>query len=134
MKITKTTKLQIGVCLLALVLLAACDSTQPTQAPQATASGPVPTEFQTGETTFNANCSVCHGKQAAGTDHGPPLVHKVYEPNHHGDQAFQRAAANGVNAHHWQFGNMPKIDAVKPDDVDQIVKYVRWLQRQAGIQ
>ena len=134
MKITKTTKLQIGVCLLALVLLAACDSTQPTQPTQATASGPVPTEFQTGETTFNANCSVCHGKQAAGTDHGPPLVHKVYEPNHHGDQAFQRAAANGVNAHHWQFGNMPKIDAVKPDDVDQIVKYVRWLQRQAGIQ
>jgi len=134
MKITKTTKLQIGVCLLALVLLAACDSTQPTQPPQATASGPVPAEFQPGETTFNANCSICHGKQAAGTDHGPPLVHKVYEPNHHGDQAFQRAAANGVNAHHWQFGNMPKIDAVKPDDVDQIVKYVRWLQRQAGIQ
>jgi hypothetical protein len=29
---------------------------------------------------------------------------------------------------------MPKIDAVKPADVDQIVKYVRWLQRQAGIQ
>ncbi|MCG3777071.1 MAG: hypothetical protein JW395_3947 [Nitrospira sp.] len=134
MEITKTTKLQIGVLLLGLGLLAACDSTQPTQPPQATTSGPVPAEFQTGETTFNANCSVCHGKQAAGTDHGPPLVHKVYEPNHHGDQAFQRAAANGVNAHHWQFGNMPKIDAVKPDDVDQIVKYVRWLQRQAGIQ
>jgi hypothetical protein len=61
-------------------------------------------------------------------------VHKVYEPNHHGDQAFQYAAANGVRSHHWQFGNMPKIDAVKPDGVDQIVKYVRWLQRQAGIQ
>jgi mono/diheme cytochrome c family protein len=134
MKTLMTSKLQIGLCLLALGFLAACDSTQPTQPPQATASGPVPAEFQTGETTFNANCSICHGKQAAGTDHGPPLVHKVYEPNHHGDQAFQRAAANGVNAHHWQFGNMPKIDAVKPDDVDQIVKYVRWLQRQAGIQ
>ncbi len=83
---------------------------------------------------FNANCSACHGKQAAGTDHGPPLVHKVYEPNHHGDEAFKRAAANGVKAHHWEFGNMPKIDAVTPADVDQIVKYVRWQQRQAGIQ
>ena len=134
MKITKTTKLQIGVCLLALVLLAACDSTQPTQPPQATASGSVPAEFQTGETTFNANCSVCHGKQAAGTDHGPPLVHKIYEPNHHGDPAFQRAAADGVKAHHWEFGNMPKITAVTPADVNQIVQYVRWLQRQAGIQ
>jgi mono/diheme cytochrome c family protein len=134
MKIPMTSKLRIGVCVLGLGLLVACDSTQPTQPTQPTVSSAVPAEFQTGETTFNVNCAVCHGKQAAGTDHGPPLVHKVYEPNHHGDQAFQRAAANGVNAHHWQFGNMPKIDAVKPDDVDQIVKYVRWLQRQAGIQ
>ena len=134
MKITMTKRFQIGALLLGLGLLAACDSTQPTQPTQTAVSSAVPTEFQTGETIFNANCSACHGKQAAGTDHGPPLVHKVYEANHHGDQAFQRAAANGVNAHHWQFGNMPKIDAVKPDDVDQIVKYVRWLQRQAGIQ
>ena len=29
---------------------------------------------------------------------------------------------------------MPKVDGVTPEDVDQIVKYVRWLQRQAGIQ
>jgi mono/diheme cytochrome c family protein len=133
MKITKTTKLQMGVLLLGLGLLAACDSSQPPK-PAVGSSGPVPAEFQTGETTFNANCSACHGKQAVGTDHGPPLVHKVYEPNHHGDEAFKRAAANGVKAHHWEFGNMPKIDAVTPADVDQIVKYVRWLQRQAGIQ
>ena len=117
--------------ILGLGLLVACDSSQPIQAGT---SGPVPTEFQAGETTFNTNCAACHGKQAAGTDHGPPLVHKVYEPNHHGDPAFQRAAANGVQAHHWQFGNMPKIESVTPGDVDQIVKYVRWLQRQAGIQ
>jgi mono/diheme cytochrome c family protein len=132
MKTPVTSKLQIGAWLLSLGLLTACDASEP---PKPTASsGLVPTEFQTGETTFNTNCAACHGKQAAGTDHGPPLVHKVYEPNHHGDQAFQRAAANGVQAHHWQFGNMPKIESVTPGDVDQIVKYVRWLQRQAGIQ
>ena len=134
MKIPMTSKLRVGVCVLGLGLLAACDSTQPTQPTQPTVSSAVPAEFQVGETTFNANCAVCHGKQAAGTDHGPPLVHKVYEPNHHGDPAFQHAAANGVKAHHWEFGNMPKISAVTPADVDQIVKYVRWLQRQAGIQ
>ena len=131
MKIPMTLRLQIGVCLLGLGLLVACDSSEPKLA---TGGDPVPTEFQAGETTFNASCAACHGKQAAGTDHGPPLVHKIYEPNHHGDPAFQRAAANGVQAHHWEFGNMPKIDAVTPQDVDQIVKYVRWLQRQAGIQ
>lgn len=112
-------------------LLVACDSSQPKQA---VGGAPVPMEFQAGEAKFTANCAACHGKQAAGTDHGPPLVHKIYEPNHHGDAAFQRAAANGVKAHHWEYGNMPKIEGATADDVDQIVKYVRWLQRQAGIQ
>jgi mono/diheme cytochrome c family protein len=97
------------------------------------ASSPVPAEFQSGAAKFTAMCAQCHGPEATGTKQGPPLVHKIYEPNHHGDAAFQRAAANGVRAHHWQFGDMPKIEGAKPEDVDQIVKYVRWLQRQAGI-
>jgi mono/diheme cytochrome c family protein len=92
-----------------------------------------PAELREGEQKFNTSCSTCHGIGGVGTTQGPPFVHKVYEPNHHGDEAFRRAAANGVKAHHWQFGDMPKIDAVKPDDVDHIVKYVRWLQKQAGI-
>src|SRR5215813_15426128 len=116
--------------LIVLVLSSACDPSTPSTP---AASHAVPAEFQVGEAKFNANCLPCHGKQAAGTDHGPPLVHKIYEPNHHGDPAFQMAAANGVRAHHWNFGNMPKIETVTPGDVDEIVKYVRWLQRQAGI-
>jgi mono/diheme cytochrome c family protein len=131
MKTMMLSRLKTGVWLLGLCLLVACDSSEPKPS---VVGGPVPAEFQAGEATFNTNCAACHGKQAAGTDHGPPLVHKIYEPNHHGDPAFQRAAANGVKAHHWEFGNMPKIEAVTPADVDQIVKYVRWLQRQAGIQ
>jgi len=113
-----------------LVAMPACsqgESTPKSALPQ------VPAELQAGEAKFKANCSACHGPTAMGTGQGPPLVHKIYEPNHHGDAAFQRAAANGVRAHHWEFGNMPKIDAVTPDDVDQIIKYVRWLQQQAGI-
>jgi cytochrome c len=93
----------------------------------------VPAELRPGETLFNNNCARCHGERGTGTSNGPPLVHKIYEPNHHGDAAFQRAAALGVRAHHWQFGDMPKIPGVMSADVDQIVAYVRWLQRQAGI-
>jgi len=93
----------------------------------------VPAEFQLGEGKFTALCARCHGPQGSGTTQGPPLVHKIYEPNHHGDAAFQRAALNGVRAHHWQFGDMPKIEGATSADVDEIVKYVRWLQRQAGI-
>lgn len=96
-------------------------------------SAAVPAEFQAGEAKFKANCARCHGDAGVGTNQGPPLVHKIYEPNHHGDAAFQRAAAAGVRAHHWQFGDMPRIETVTPSDVEQIVGYVRWLQREAGI-
>jgi mono/diheme cytochrome c family protein len=94
---------------------------------------PVPVEFKKGEAAFNANCARCHGERGVGTAQGPPFVHKIYEPNHHGDAAFQRAVAMGVRAHHWQFGDMPKISTVTSAEVDEIIKYVRWLQRQAGI-
>jgi mono/diheme cytochrome c family protein len=114
----------------ALVVFVACDSSQPKPA---VSSGPLSAELQAGEAKFNTNCAACHGQQGVGTKQGPPLVHKIYEPNHHGDAAFQLAAANGVKAHHWEFGNMPKIEAVTPADVDQITAYVRWLQKQAGI-
>lgn len=93
----------------------------------------VPAEFKKGEAAFNAHCARCHGERGVGTSNGPPFVHKIYEPNHHGDAAFQRAAAMGVRAHHWQFGDMPKISTVTSAEVDEIIKYVRWLQRQAKI-
>jgi len=100
---------------------------------QVSAQSELPTEFKGGETKFNTFCAPCHGAQGTGTGQGPPLVHKIYEPSHHADIAFQRAAAQGVKSHHWKFGNMPKIEGVTADDVTQIIGYVRWLQRQAGI-
>ncbi len=129
----KSSKL-LRVCLLIVLLSATQACNQNGVEPKATGMvGSAPAEVRDGEQKFNTNCSTCHGIGGIGTTHGPPLVHKVYEPNHHGDAAFQRAAANGVKAHHWQFGDMPKIGAVTTEDVDQIVKYVRWLQKQAGI-
>jgi mono/diheme cytochrome c family protein len=86
-----------------------------------------------GEGLFNAKCAVCHGANAAGTNQGPPLVHKIYEPSHHGDLAFQRAARSGVRAHHWRFGNMPPVAGITQDDVTKITRYVREMQRAHGI-
>ena len=118
---------RLGAVALSVILLAACEGNaipEPAEMPE---------ELFAGEAKFNANCVRCHGERAAGTAQGPPLVHKIYEPNHHGDFAFQRAAATGVRAHHWNFGDMPKIPEVTPEDVRQITEYIRWLQRQAGI-
>ena len=93
----------------------------------------VPPALTKGQALFNTNCSVCHGVGARGTKQGPPFLDKIYEPNHHADSAFYRAAEMGVRAHHWRFGDMPKIPGVTRDDLTQIIAYIRWLQKQAGI-
>jgi mono/diheme cytochrome c family protein len=94
---------------------------------------PVPAELRQGETLYNVHCATCHGPAGLGTDVGPPLVHIVYEPRHHADIAFYRAVAFGVRAHHWGFGDMPAIPDVTEEQVTEIIRYLRWLQRQAGI-
>lgn len=86
-----------------------------------------------GADLFAANCALCHGAQADGTLTGPPLVHRLYEPGHHPDFKFQNAVANGVLAHHWDFGDMPPVAGLSQDDVAAITAYVRQLQRQAGL-
>ena len=129
------------------------DSTRPLEQPGHTMTTPdlsrvdagapivevtLPAEFsanaEIGKRAFEAKCAVCHGANAAGQDGvAPPLVHKIYEPSHHGDAAFLLAAKNGVRAHHWRFGNMPPVEGVTDGDVKMIIAYVRELQRANGI-
>jgi cytochrome c2 len=87
-----------------------------------------------GKKVFEENCVSCHGDDASGRNGlAPPLIHKIYEPSHHGDRAFYSAAANGVRGHHWRFGDMPAIEGVTQDDVRKVIAYIRELQRANGI-
>ena len=89
---------------------------------------------QSGEALFEENCATCHGLNAVGKrDIGPPLVHKIYEPNHHGDESFQLAVVRGVRAHHWKFGSMPAIEGLSRERVAEITLYIRELQRANNI-
>lgn len=90
-------------------------------------------EARAGEAAFDENCASCHGLNASGTDKGPPLVHDIYNPGHHGDAAFALAAMRGVRAHHWRFGDMPPQPQVSRDEIEKIVAYVRELQAANGI-
>lgn len=90
-------------------------------------------EARAGEALFDASCSACHGPNAAGSDQGPPLIHRIYEPNHHADAAFHRAVQLGVQSHHWRFGSMPAVEGVSERDVGKIVRYIREMQRANGI-
>lgn len=110
--------------------------------PEATAAGPMvevsmPTldgVAEAGRVAFEARCAACHGPRAGGrAGLGPPLVHRIYEPNHHGDMAFVLAARRGVVAHHWRFGNMAPVEGVGDAEIAAIIAYVRTLQQANGV-
>jgi mono/diheme cytochrome c family protein len=86
-----------------------------------------------GGEAFAANCATCHGVNAAGTKQGPPLVHDIYNPGHHADEAFVFAARYGVRRHHWPYGDMPAQPQVSEADLTTIIQYVRELQVANGI-
>ena len=94
---------------------------------------PLSAEATKGRALFSRNCLTCHGQHSSGTDQGPPLVHRIYEPSHHGDASFLLAVKQGVRAHHWDFGDMAPVEGVSDEEVTKIIRYVRELQRANGI-
>lgn len=89
---------------------------------------------QIGKRVFENSCAACHGTNAAGQNGvAPPLIHPTYRPGHHSDFAFVMAAKNGVQSHHWDFGNMPPIPGLTDGDVKLIARYIRELQEANGI-
>ena len=113
-----------GALLLGALLVPAATAAPISKSPPALAQG---------ETLFNTHCASCHGAGARGSAKGPAFLDKIYEPNHHADAAFYRAPELGVRAHHWKFGDMPKIPGVTREDLSQIIPYIRWLQKEAGV-
>ncbi len=114
------------------LLLAAGGEPRPSRV-QGFDPGPVPGELAAGERAYDRTCRPCHGPLGTGTEAGPPLVHRIYEPGHHADAAFHLAVRHGVRAPHWSFGNMPPISRSQLATVAGVTAYVRWLQRSAGI-
>ncbi len=87
-----------------------------------------------GQQAFEAKCSKCHGLNAAGQGGvAPPLIHKIYEPSHHGDAAIARAARMGAQQHHWPFGDMPAVAGITDAEISVITAYIRAVQRANGI-
>jgi mono/diheme cytochrome c family protein len=87
-----------------------------------------------GQTVFASRCADCHGRDAGGIEGaGPPLIHKIYEPSHHGDMSFVLAATRGVRAHHWRFGDMPPVEGVTQAEIEAVIAFIRKVQRANGI-
>ncbi|MCF6273438.1 MAG: cytochrome c [Rhodobacteraceae bacterium] len=86
-----------------------------------------------GEKVYLNSCAACHGVNLAGTNDGPSLLDFVYRPAHHSDYAFVSAVQNGVTAHHWNFGNMPRQTQVTDEELVRVISYIREVQRANGL-
>ena len=86
-----------------------------------------------GKGLYEETCGVCHGLDLKGTDAGPPFLSPIYAPDHHPDESFYAAVEQGVQPHHWDFGPMPPQPAMKREQVEAIIAYIRSQQEAAGI-
>lgn len=93
----------------------------------------IPFVHAKGSKLYQDNCAICHGKTLNGTNQGPPLLHPFYKPSHHADFTFYRAALKGVQAHHWEFGDMPPVEGISREDMDAVVPFIRWYQKEKGL-
>ena len=121
------TRTLLSAVLALSVLVAACS--QPTELGTDTSAG----DAVKGGGVYEASCAACHGIDGFGTELGPPLVHELYRPAHHGDASFFAAVRAGTRQHHWNHGNMPPQPSLSDQDIADVTTYMRALQRQAGI-
>ena len=87
-----------------------------------------------GAALYEKSCASCHGSDLRGTDKGPSHLSQVYAPDHHTDEAFRSAIANGSVAHHWDFGDMEPVPGLGSAEVEAIIDYVRDQQERHGFE
>lgn len=117
--------------LVASIAISACGGSDASDAASPAAASDIETR---GAEVYAASCASCHGIDLRGTDKGPSHLSIVYEPNHHSDDAFRSAIANGAPQHHWGFGNMDPVRGLSDDDVEAVIAYVRFEQERQGFE
>ncbi len=99
-----------------------------------TACGPqpnlvVPEPYQEGQKIYHKVCGNCHGADALGKNvKAPKLIDEEYLAVHFSDADIKNQIINGSD-------KMPSMKGKVSDaDIDQIIKYLRYSQKAAGLE
>jgi mono/diheme cytochrome c family protein len=89
----------------------------------------VPAEYQVGQTTFHKVCAQCHGADAVGGKGAPTFLQEKFDPKNFPNGRMVRVILNGSDS-----GAMPaQKRKVNDEQIREIIKYIRHLQREAGV-
>ncbi len=127
--LTKALRLAAVPVLAAVIVVACADNT----AEQAEPAGATP-GGDLGAEVYANSCASCHGADLRGTDKGPSQLSIVYEPNHHPDDSYRSAIANGARQHHWSFGDMPPVEGLNDEEVEAVIGFIRSEQQRQGFE
>lgn len=83
---------------------------------------------------YAESCASCHGADLRGTDEDLSHLSIVDEPNHHTDDSFRNAIANGAPQYHWNFGDMEPVHGLTEDEVEAVIAFVRAEQERQGFE
>lgn len=89
----------------------------------------VPEEYITGQTKFHKSCANCHGPDAMGGNRAPNLIQKKFAPSNYSNESFTGIIINGSRS-----GAMPSQKGrVSGKEIGEIIKYIRYVQQEAGL-
>jgi mono/diheme cytochrome c family protein len=88
---------------------------------------------EAGRLAFTEFCIDCHGRLAEGTDRGPDLIAPRFGRALYSDDAFRGARYNKETQHAHADAGAKGAPAFSEVEVDQVLAYVRSLQKARGI-
>ena len=89
----------------------------------------VPDKFVIGQAKFHEVCANCHGPDAMGGSKAPKLMQVKFVSSNFSDQSIARTILNGSNS-----GAMPSQKRKVSDrEINEIIKYLRYSQKEAGL-
>ena len=90
----------------------------------------VPEKYRIGQISFHRVCAQCHGAYAMGGGaRAPTFLQEKFNPKNFPNRRIVRAILNGSDS-----GSMPsQINKVTDDEIREILKYIRYPQKEVGI-
>ena len=116
----KSLSIEVTLITTALVFISSCAPPQPTKI--------VPAEFKSGQNYYHRVCANCHGIDALGKQtRAPGLIDPEYFSENFSDEEMYKQIIEGSDK------MPPQRNKLSDPEVAEIIKYLRYSQKAAGI-